>query len=559
MNHWDFAVVIAAQVLILVIGWWSIRKQSSAEHYLRNQTQSWFSVGIGIMATQASAITFLSAPGLAYAQGVGFIQFYLGMPIALWIIARWGLPWFYRLKVVTAYEYLEHRFDVRVRRLASLLFLAHRGVAAGLTIYPPALVFHYALGWNLTASVLGIGAVVMAYTVTGGARAVSVTQKVQMGIITVGMAYAGYSLIGEKPDTVSWSQWLYPAQATGRMEWFDFNWDWETPYTVWSGLLGGTFLMLSYFGTDQSQVQRYLGGADLKQSRWGLKFNSWIKIPFQASILFLGVLLFAAYSRQETPLHFNESLVRKVESLASPQELKLHEWRENRHQILTTQRRDFIKQNDKDKEPNLLEFKNLDSLITQNKTEELDWIKEKTGDKGDTNLVFLHYVLNTFPHGLLGLLIAVLLAASMSSTSAELSALTSSTAWDWSASGRIDAKETAPSPKPQHLRWITFFWGAYAIGFALMAHRLGSLIEAVNAIGSLVYGSVLGIFVVGWFFPQVRGKSVFWSALLLQAVILYLWFTVDWPFLWYNPLGCLGVVVVSWVLEFVLFKRFQKN
>lgn len=563
MSALDFVVIGLAQVLILGVGWWILRKGSSQEDFLRHQAQPWFSVGIGIMATQASAITFLSAPGLAFSQGVGFIQFYLGMPVALWIISRWALPWYYRLRVVTAYEFLEHRFDRRVRRIASLLFLAHRGIAAGLTIYPPALVFHYALGWDLALSVVGIGATVLLYTVTGGARAVAVTQKVQMGIITLGMVYAAYSLASEKPDALTWEQWLYPAEATHRLDWLDFNWDPSTPYTVWSGLLGGTFLMLSYFGTDQSQVQRYLGGSDIRQSRLGLRFNSILKIPLQACILFLGILLYAHYSRQETPLHFNTSLVENVLNKATKEEQAAFKGWETEHAQLEAERRILIKQNDDLNISNNLYLNNLNDEINTNKERAQNWIKAKTGDGGETNLIFLHYVLNSFPSGMLGLLIAVLLAASMSSTSAELSALTSSTAWDWKDLFSKSAQAQETNSSPNRLRWITFFWGLYAIGFALLAYRLGSLIEAVNAVGSLVYGAVLGVFVVGWFLPKIQSNAVFTSVLLVEAAVLILWTTQDWPFLWYNPLGCLGVVVLSGLIQsatwFVSRRKAQPN
>ena len=559
MSSLDFTVIALAQVLILGAGWWILRKGSSHEDYLRHQAQPWFSVGIGIMATQASAITFLSAPGLAYTQGVGFIQFYLGMPVALWIISRWALPWYYRLRVVTAYEYLEHRFDRRVRRIASFLFLAHRGIAAGLTIYPPALVFHYALGWDLTLSVVGIGVIVLLYTVTGGARAVAVTQKIQMGIITLGMVYAAFSLASEKPATLTWEQWLYPAEATNRLDWLDFDWDPSTPYTVWSGLLGGTFLMLSYFGTDQSQVQRYLGGSDIRQSRLGLRFNSILKIPLQASILFLGILLYAHYSRQETPVHFNTALVERVLHEATPSEkTRFLSW-EQKHKELEAERRFVIKQKDDLKTSNNQYLNKINEEINKNKSRAQSWINEKTGDGGETNLIFLHYVLNSFPSGMLGLLIAVLLAASMSSTSAELSALTSSTAWDWKDLFSKPTHINELNSSPTRLRWITLFWGIYAIGFALLAFRLGSLIEAVNAVGSLVYGAVLGVFVVGWFLPRIQANAVFYSVLVVEAAVVLLWSTQDWPFLWYNPLGCLGVVVLSCLLQSVSLFTSKPN
>lgn len=559
MNALDFGVLIAAQIAILALGFWSLRRKNSQESYLRNQNQPWYAVGIGIMATQASAITFLSAPGLAYSQGVGFVQFYLGMPIALWIIGKWGLPWYYKLNVITAYEYLEHRYDQRIRRLASLLFLAHRGIAAGLTIYAPALVFHYALGWNLAFSIVAIGLLVMVTTVSGGARAVAVTQQGQMALIFVGMAYAAYSLIQLKPIDSSWETWLLPAKSIGRMEWLDFSWDLRTPYTVWSGILAGTFLMLSYFGTDQSQVQRYLGGTDLRQSRLGLRFNSWLKIPMQAGILFLGVLLYAHYSRVPTPVHFNRALVEDVLTSATPAEQRFYAQKAETHRVISQQRADLLRALDRgalnptEQKSALLR---IDKELSENRAELQKWIKEKTGDGGDTNLIFLHYVLHAFPHGFLGLLLAVLLAASMSSTSAELSALAASTWWDWRPA-RKEANETVAFQDltPARVKWITFAWGLYAIGFALIAHRLGSLLEAVNAIGSLVYGAVLGIFVAAWFVPRLGGRALFWAVLATEFGVISLWSTQDWPFLWYNPLGCLGVLGFAAILQGWVFRK----
>ena len=540
MNGLDWGVLLGTQALILVYGLWSMGHQSGSENYLRARTQSGWMVGLSIMATQASAITFLSAPGLAYTQGLGFVQFYLGLPLAMILISAFILPKYYRLNVYTAYEFLESRFDGRVRCLAAFLFLTQRGLAAGLTIYAPALILSTVLNWNLIWTNLLTGLVVLAYTLSGGSKAVARTQVLQMGIILMGMGLAAWWMIRGLPEQWSIKDAWDLAALSGRTEALVWRWNWEDKYSLWTGLLGGGFLMLSYFGTDQSQVQRYLGGQSLEESRRGLALNAVFKLPMQLLILMIGVLMFAFYVIELPPVNFKYPELESVEhrSEALQRRTLAMAWQSSPEGTL------------KDSLARALSVSNhrLDSIRLASQA-----LRAKASpqeDFNDTNFIFIRYVLNHLPVGLVGLLISMVFCASMSSTSAELSALSTTTLVDFYTRNAA-SKDFIESHKAMRMgRWFTLAWGFYAIGFAMVAQHLGTLIEAVNVLGSLVYGTILGIFLTAFFTQRVGSKSVLLAALVTELLVLFLFWGMEVPYLWLNMVGALAVPILSLVWEF---------
>ena len=541
MSTLDWLVFLGSQGLILAYGLWSMSRQGQAESYLRSRSQTGWMVGLSIMATQASAITFLSAPGLAYREGLGFIQFYLGLPLAMVVLSVVALPIYYRLNVYTAYEYLETRFDGRVRRLAAFLFLTQRGLAAGLTIYAPALILSTALGWDLLWTNLLTGSVVLAYTLSGGSRAVARTQLLQMSVILLGMVLAGWWMFRSLPSDWSGSDALQLSALAGKTQALVLRLDWNDRYSLWTGLVGGGFLMLSYFGTDQSQVQRYLGGQSLSQSRQGLMLNAFFKLPMQLMILGLGVLMYVFYVFETPPLNFKhpERVAAHDRVLFEQEALRRRETAEAWRAETYSQRKDSLG----------MEFKRsaarLDSI--QSLVSERNKSMASGDDGPDTNFIFIRYVLDFLPVGLVGLLISMVFCASMSSTAAELSALSTTTLVDFYA------RWTGHSPEgPKALamgRLFTLAWGLYAVGFALIADRMGTLIEAVNVLGSLVYGTILGIFLSAFFSKGLRAPSVLLAALLTEALVLLLYFGAEIPYLWLNAVGALAVPLLGWIVQ----------
>jgi len=540
MNGLDWGVLLGTQALILVYGLWSMGHQSGSENYLRARTQSGWMVGLSIMATQASAITFLSAPGLAYTQGLGFVQFYLGLPLAMILISAFILPKYYRLNVYTAYEFLESRFDGRVRRLAAFLFLTQRGLAAGLTIYAPALILSTVLNWNLIWTNLLTGLVVLAYTLSGGSKAVARTQVLQMGIILMGMGLAAWWMIRGLPEQWSIKDAWDLAALSGRTEALVWRWNWEDKYSLWTGLLGGGFLMLSYFGTDQSQVQRYLGGQSLEESRRGLALNAVFKLPMQLLILMIGVLMFAFYVIELPPVNFKYPELESVE-----------------HRSEALQRRSLAMAWQSSPEGALKDSLARVVVVSNHRVDSIRLASQALRTKAtpqedfnDTNFIFIRYVLNHLPVGLVGLLISMVFCASMSSTSAELSALSTTTLVDFYTRDAAP-KDFLESPKAMGMgRWFTLAWGFYAIGFAMVAQHLGTLIEAVNVLGSLVYGTILGIFLTAFFTQRVGSKSVLLAALVTELLVLFLFWGMEVPYLWLNMVGALAVPILSLVWEF---------
>lgn len=542
-------------VSIVVYGVWKGRKQESLKEYLlSNRNMKWYTIALSIMATQASAITFLSTPGQAYSDGMRFLQMYLGLPIAMVILCITAVPIYHRLKVYTAYEYLEGRFDLKTRSIASLLFLTQRGLAAGLTIYAPALILSLILGWNLTFTNFAVGIMVIIYTALGGTRAVSWTQFHQMLVITFGMVLAFGMAIYLLPEGVGMLEGARIAGAMGRLNAIDFSFDPTTRYNFWSGVIGGCFLALSYFGTDQSQVQRYLTGSSVGQSRMGLLFNGLVKVPMQFFILFMGAMVFAFYQFVAPPIFFNPEAVQTVQqSEYSEQFAELEVEYEEVFETKLERVNGFLDAHESG-DPTLIDdsrqaMLDADAELTEVRDQAIGLIVESDpdADPNDTNYVFLTFVVTYLPHGLVGLIIAAILFASMSSTSSELNALASTTVID--IYKRLVKKDGSDRHYLIASKLATVFWGLYAIWFAQFASRLGTLVEAVNILGSIFYGTILGIFLMAFFSRRVGGTAVFLAAVFAQIAVVWCFRYTDISYLWYNVIGCLLVMLISLALQ----------
>ncbi len=514
MRPLDWLVMLGTLAAIVIYGVYKTRNINSTKSYLLGDRDlPWWTIGLSIMATQASAITFLSTPGKAYEDGLGFAQFYFGLPVAMVILCVFILPIYYKLNVYTAYEYLEGRFDVKTRTLTSMLFLIQRGLAAGITIYAPAIILSNILNWDLNLTIFCTGLVVIFYTVFGGTKAVSQTQKQQMIIILIGMFIAAVILVNQLPPDISFYDTVSLAGKMDKLDVVDFTFDLENRYTFWSGMLGGVFLFLSYFGTDQSQVQRYLSGKSLSESRLGLLFNGMVKVPMQFLVLFIGVLVFIFFQFIEPPIHFNKSNLQKVQASEYAEELTnletdfslvFKEKQVNLRSLLTaieTENEESISQAQR------IYNLSLDKdLALRKQTDDLIIKADSDAEIKDDDYVFISFVINYLPVGLVGLLLAVIFSAAMSSTASELNALATTTVIDiYKRSinqGKDDAHYLSAS------KWFTIFWGAVCLSFALVASLFDNLIEAVNIIGSLFYGTILGIFFVAFFFEKYRKSTL---------------------------------------------------
>ena len=558
MNGLDLCVLIGTVVLIAVYGAYKTRGQRDLEGYFRgDHSMKWWAIGLSVMATQASAITFLSTPGLAYEKGMGFVQNYLGLPIALVIISVLFIPIYYRLEVFTAYEYLEKRFDLKTRQLGALLFLVQRGLAAGITLYAPAIIVSSLLGWNLNATILVIGTLVVAYTVSGGSSAVSLTQKHQMGVILLGMLAAFVMVVFYVSKEVPLPQAMHVAGKMGRLEVINFSFDLHERYTFWSGLLGGFFLALSYFGTDQSQVGRYLTGKSIAESRMGLMFHAVFKVPMQAFILFTGVMVCMFYQFVEPPLLFKQSAMAAVEASARAPELAALK---TRYSGVFQEKRTAVHvlaaasagHDDTAIAAAQARVKSLEAEGERVRSEAKELVRrvDPGMDVKDSDYVFLTFIVQHLPHGLVGLLLAVIFCAAMSASASELNALGSTTTVD------IYQRLIRPGASDGHYvvasRAITALWGCVVVGFALFAHLLENLIEAVNILGSLFYGTILGIFLTAFLLARVSGTAVFVAALAAEALVIVLYLTTPIGYLWYNVIGCAFVLVFSLVIQSVL-------
>ena len=560
MNVIDWIVMLGTLLGIVIYGVWKTRNISSVQSYLLGDRDlPWWTIGLSIMATQASAVTFLSTPGQAYEDGMRFAQFYFGLPVAMVILSIFVIPIYYRLKVYTAYEYLEGRFDRRTRTLTAVLFLLQRGLAAGITIYAPAIILSSILGWGLNITIFFIGLVVIFYTVMGGTQAVSVTQKQQMIVILTGMFVAAIILVYKLPEHVGFGDAVGLAGKLGKLNVVDFSFDLNNRYTFWSGMLGGVFLFLSYFGTDQSQVQRYLSGKSLTESRLGLLFNGLLKVPMQFLVLFVGILVFVFFQFNTRPLHFNDANVAKL--IGTPYE---QTYREYETAYLQVQKREtgiaerIIAANRSGDEA-ALEAAREDSQVAvadgkriREQVEALILQADPNAKTKDTDYVFISFVISFLPVGMVGLLLAVIFSAAMSSTSSELNALATTTVIDLYR--RSIVKNQTDRHYLQMSKIFTVVWGIVALMFAVVADLFENLIQAVNIVGSLFYGSILGVFVVAFFMKRVGGRAVFWGAILGEVLVVTI-FLLDYyeylniAYLWLNMIGCLLVMLLSWIFE----------
>ncbi len=568
MQQIDWIVLSVTLLFIVFYGVWKTRGSQNVEDYiLANNETPWYVVGLSVMATQASAITFLSTPGQAYHDGMGFVQFYFGLPIAMVVISITFIPIYHRLKVFTAYEYLEQRFDLKTRSLAAILFLVQRGLGTGLTIYAPAIIISSLLGWNLTVLNIVVGILVIIYTFSGGTKAVNVTQKQQMFVIMAGMFITFFLILHFLPNDMTFSNAMHIAGANGKMNIVDFSFNPEERYTFWSGITGGFFLMLSYFGTDQSQVGRYLSGKSIRESQMGLIMNGFLKVPMQFFILLTGVMVFVFFQFNSVPLNFNPNNKVLVEK---------SRYKDEYHQL----EKQLANLSEEKKEFNLLYIdhlnQNYDNPILRKKLvainskendlrEQAREIISRVDPKAETNdkdYVFIHFILHYLPQGLIGLLLAVILSAAMSSSASGLNALASTTAID------IYKRNVKGEKSEKHFvnatRFFTLLWGIVAILFACVGTLFENLIQLVNIVGSIFYGTVLGIFLVGFYLKYVRASAMFWAAAISQTaifVIYYFAIHIQPPgeeklgYLWLNFIGAMLAVFVSLLLQATIFRK----
>lgn len=555
----DWIVLIGTLAFIVLYGTYKTRYNKNVTDYLKGGNSSnWWTIGLSVMATQASAITFLSTPGQAYHDGMGFVQFYFGLPIAMVIISMVFIPLYHKLKVFTAYEYLETRFDLKTRSLTAILFLIQRGLAAGITIFAPSIILSAVLGWDLVTLNIIIGTLVVIYTVSGGTKAVSITQKQQMGVIFAGMFITFLIILNYLPLDISFTKALEIAGANGKLDILDFSFDFDNRYTFWSGIIGGTFLALSYFGTDQSQVQRYLSGKSVKESQMGLIMNGLLKVPMQFFILLVGVMVFVFYQFNESPLNFNPAAIEDVRNSEYASEFNQLEI-DKKDLDLSLKDKQLLFANTE----NEVEKKNISDEITylnnlenglREQTKELILKANPDAETNDKDYVFIHFILNNLPRGLIGLLLAVIISAAMSSTASELNALASTTAIDlYKRNVRVrDEKHYVKASK-----WFTLLWGVIAISIACVANLFDNLIQLVNIIGSIFYGNVLGVFLLAFFIKYVTSNAVFWAAIITQAIIIYLWYIDLMPYLWLNLVGCFIVMFLAIILQLIIGNKKQ--
>jgi len=561
MSLTDWIVLACTLLFIISYGIWKSRGAKNMEGYLLADRQlPWYHVGLSVMATQASAITFLSAPGQGYSDGLRFVQFYFGLPLAMVVLCITFIPIFHRLNVYTAYEYLEKRFDFKTRTLTAFLFLLQRGLSTGITIYAPAIILSTILEVNITYTIIANGLLVITYTVYGGTKAVSYTQLLQMSIIFGGLFLAAFMVVHLLPEHVSFTDALHIAGKLNKLNAIDTNFDLNNRYNIWSGIIGGFFLQLSYFGTDQSQVGRYLTGKSIAQSRLGLVMNGLIKIPMQFFILLIGVLVFAFYQFHPEPVFFNQTEVNKLKNskyqteyaeLEKSFQLSNEEKKSSVNALVEAIHKDDIALIDAAR----TQVQQADEKSKQIKKQVkiLMESNDASSDTNDSNYIFLTFVTKQLPVGIVGILIAIIFLASMGSTASGLNSLASTTVVDFYK--RIFKKEESDAAYVFASRLSTVAWGIFCIIVAIYASKLGNLIEAVNILGSLFYGTILGIFLVAFYMKSVSGKAVFIAAIITEIVIVISWLTDLTAFLWLNVIGCLLVMGFSFILQKLLIRK----
>lgn len=563
MSGIDWLVLCLTLFSIILYGVWKSRNTKNIKTYLLADRQlPWYHVGLSVMATQASAITFLSAPGQGYTDGLRFVQFYFGLPLAMIVLCTTFIPIFHKLNVYTAYEYLEKRFDNKTRTLTAFLFLLQRGISTGITIYAPAIVLSTILNINITYTTFLMGGLVILYTVYGGAKAVSYTQMLQMGIIFIGLFMAAYMVVHLMPANVGFTDALHIAGKMGKLNAIDTTFDLQNRYNIWSGIIGGFFLQLSYFGTDQSQVGRYLTGKSITQSRLGLVMNGLLKIPMQFFILLIGTLVFAFYQYHTPPMFFNKVEVNAIEASDYKKDYKAFELNYEKEQVqkrkLVTDLVDAEHKNDE--EGIFFAGKELTLANARSETIRKDAIalmkkNNPKADLNDTNYVFLSFVMQYLPTGLVGLLIAIIFLASMGSTASGLNSLASTTVIDFYK--RFSKKESDEKRDLYISRFTTVLWGLFCLVVALYAGKIGNLIEAVNILGSLFYGTILGIFLVAFYLKNVKGNAVFYAAIIAEVFVATAWYFDLSAFLWLNVLGCGMVVLFSYLFKLLSFDKVK--
>jgi SSS family solute:Na+ symporter len=550
--------IILSCTLLFIVAYGSLKTRGSKnveEYILGSHETPWYTVGLSVMATQASAITFLSTPGQAYHDGMGFVQFYFGLPLAMVVICITFIPIYHRLKVYTAYEFLEQRFDVKTRSLASILFLIQRGLGTGLTIYAPAIILSSLLGWNLNIMNLVIGVMVIIYTVTGGTRAVNVTHKQQMFIIMGGMIATFFIILSYLPEELSFNNALHIAGANDKLNVLEFSLDPEKRYTIWSGLAGGFFLALSYFGTDQSQVQRYLSGKSIRESQMGLIMNGLLKVPMQFFILLIGVMVFVFFQFHTAPLHFNPNNTQiingsKYKAEYDGLEKQLNVLAEDKKEISMLYVNQLNQDYDNKELHNRMIALNNREKDLREQAKELITQADKNAETNDKDYVFLYFILNFLPRGMIGLLLAVIISAAMSSSASGLNALASTTAID------LYKRHVKGEKSEKHFvnatKMFTLFWGIIAILFACIGTMFENLIQLVNIIGSIFYGTVLGIFLVAFYIKRIKAQAIFWGALISQFGVFYIFALDEVGFLWLNIVGAVLTIVFSTIIQLVI-------
>ncbi len=558
MELLDWIILITTLSFIVLYGTYKTKgSQNIQEYILANQSTNWFTVGLSVMATQASAITFLSTPGQAYHDGMGFVQFYFGLPLAMVVICMVFIPVFHRLKVYTAYEFLENRFDLKTRTLASVIFLIQRSVGTGLTIYAPAIILSSILNWDLTVIIVSIGIVIIFYTYFGGTKALNITQKQQAFVIMAGMLLTFFIILFRLPAEVNFANVFDVAKVEGKLNLLNFSTDFNERYTVWNGLTAGFFLMLAYFGTDQSQVGRYLSGKSIKETQMGLLMNGILKVPMQFFILLVGVMVFIFFHFYQAPLHFNPVNTSKVLQSEYREEyrgleIELKNLLNEKKEITQI----YTGQLNQGYENELLEEKliSLNENETKIRKDARTIIAkvDKDAELNDKDYVFIYFILNHLPHGIIGFLLAVILSAAMSSSASGLYAVASSSA--------IDIYKTyKPGLSEKHYlkatKYLVIFWGIICILTACLITLFENLIQLVNIIGSIFYGTVLGLFLIAFFFKYCKGKATFWAALLTQLIVIYIFSLDVISFLWLNPIGALMVICFAFIFQFIINKR----
>jgi sodium-dependent multivitamin transporter 6 len=556
MNQIDWILLIITLGSIVFFGIYKNRKDTNIEGYLLgNKSLPWYHVGLSGMATQASAITFLSAPGQGFTDGMRFVQFYFGLPLAMIVLSITFIPIFHRLKVYTAYEYLENRFDSKVRIFTATLFLVSRGLSTGISIYAPSIILSTIFKWDIVYTNIIMGGLVLIYTVVGGTKAISYTHLQQMLFVTIAMFYAGYMVVKLLPAEIGAIDALKIAGKTQRMNIIDLEFNPKERYNLWSGLLGGFFLQLSYFGTDQSQVSRYLTGISIKQSRIGLLLNGLIKIPMQFGILLIGIFVYVFYMFQAAPVFFNEVETSKIEnSIYASDYASL----KSENEKINLQKRNYAfelkKAIDEKDESTIVELQTKlnDSDKSQKtiKTKVVDLIKKNnpSGDSNDINYIFLRFIFDFLPHGFIGLLVAMIFSASMGSVASAYNSLAATSLVDV-----VNKTKWKPKSNSQSLKYskvLTIFWGLFCILVASYAQKLGSsMIELVNVLGSWFYGVILGIFLVAFYLKTIKASAIFYGAIISQILIIIIWKYEIVAFLWLNPIGVILVFGFSFIIQ----------